>query len=232
MTRTEKYFREHMEEMINLMRSQAPEHHFEFHEPFWVLITTILSHRTKDEVTDRAARNLEQRYHDMDGLSKASYEDVLKIIDKVGFKKAKAERVINAAKIIRERFGGRVPQTIESLTEIPGVGRKTANVVLSDGFGIPAIAVDTHVQRICMRTGISHSGNPEDTEMILRRIVPEKLWLGLNPMMVEFGKTICKPVGPRCESCKINSFCDYYDLEKGKKGEGRKTNKNNVKKKK
>ena len=232
MKRNEKYFREHMEEMINLMRTQAPEHHFEFHEPFWVLITTILSHRTKDEVTDRAARALEEKYHDMDGLSKASYEDVLKIIDKVGFKKAKAERVINAAKIIRERFGGEVPQTIEDLTEIPGVGRKTANVVLSDGFGIPAIAVDTHVQRICMRTGISHSHNPEDTEMILRRIVPEKLWLGLNPMMVEFGKTICKPVGPRCESCKINSFCDYYDSEKGKKGEERKGNKNDVKKKK
>lgn len=222
MKRSERYFRENIEKMVELMRTQAPEHHFEFRDPFWVLITTILSHRTKDEVTDSAARALEARYRDCKGLSEAEYDDVLKIIGKVGFKTVKAGRVIGAAKIIREQYGCSVPSSIDLLVQIPGVGRKTANVVISDSFGLPAIAVDTHVQRICYRTGISKSQDPEETEMIMRRIVPEALWVGLNPMMVEFGKNICRPVGPKCDICAIKEYCNYYDSNKGKESGGKK----------
>lgn len=206
---SESYFKKNIQDMIGLMQEQSPEHHFEFRDPFWVLITTILSHRTKDEVTDRAARSLEEKYHDCKGLSEASYDDVLSIIDKVGFKTVKAERVINAARILRDQYDCKVPEDIELMMKIPGVGRKTANVVLSDAFGIPAIAVDTHVQRICYRTGISNSQDPEDTEMILQRIVPKELWVGLNPMMVEFGKNICRPVGPKCQICNIRDYCNF-----------------------
>ena len=205
--------------IIELMEKQSPPHHFEFSDPFWVLITTIMSHRTKDEVTDRAARSLFDRYHDCNGLSEASYDDVLSIINRVGFKTVKAARVIEAAKFLKNKYDCQVPRSIEELTEIKGVGRKTANVVLADGFGIPAIAVDTHVQRISMRIGWSDSSDPDVTEMRLRSIIPEKMWLGLNPMMVEFGKKICRPVGPKCDECNVSEYCAFYKEQQKKLSE-------------
>ena len=197
------------------IKEQSPEHHFEFTDPFWVLITTMLSHRTKDEVTDAAARSLYNRYHDAHGLAAASEKEVLALIRKVGFSKSKAPRIINASRIILDRFDGSVPANIDDLVTIPGVGRKTANVVLADAHRIPAIAVDTHVLRISNRLGISRSKDPEKVEIALTRIIPKDLWLGFNPRLVEFGKKICRPVGPRCEICSISEFCDYYS-KKGK----------------
>lgn len=192
------------------IREQSPDHHFEFSDPFWVLITTILSHRTKDEVTDAAARGLYNRYRNAEGLATASEEDVLEIIRKVGFSSVKAPRIINAARLILNEFAGNVPANIDDLTSIKGVGRKTANVVLADAFKIPAIAVDTHVLRISNRLGISRSKDPEVVERELTRIVPKDIWLGFNPRLVEFGKKVCRPVGPRCQICNISEFCDYY----------------------
>lgn len=209
-----KYSENEIRVMIYSMSEQSPMHHFEFSDPFWILITTIMSHRTKDEVTDSAARNLFNRYKDSKGLSNASYSDVLDIIEKVGFKTVKARRVIDAAKIIEEKHNGQVPKTIEELTTIKGVGRKTANVVLADAFNIPTIAVDTHVQRVSKRIGWTDSDDPNETEMKLKKMIPEDLWLGLNPMMVEFGKNVCKPIGPKCSECGINAYCQYYMKKK------------------
>lgn len=192
------------------IREQSPDHHFEFSDPFWVLITTILSHRTKDEVTDAAARGLYNKYRNAEGLATASEEDVLEIIRKVGFSSVKAPRIINAARLILNEFAGNVPANIDDLTSIKGVGRKTANVVLADAFKIPAIAVDTHVLRISNRLGISRSKDPAEVERELTRIVPKDIWLGFNPRLVEFGKKVCRPVGPRCQICNISEFCDYY----------------------
>ncbi len=205
-----KYFRENIPEIYRRMKQQAPPHHFEFHDPFWVLITTMLSHRTKDEVTDSAARALFEKYSDCKSLSHASYEDVLAIIEKVGFKTAKARRIIQAADIICRNYGGSVPASREELMEIPGVGRKTANVVLADSLGIPAIAVDTHVHRISNRMGFSRSKDPQEVEEALMKIVPVEDWLGFNPVLVEFGKTVCKPIGPKCEVCSVKAFCSFY----------------------
>ncbi len=200
------------------IKSQAPPHHFEFHDPFWVLITTIMSHRTKDEVTDVAARNLHNRYIDAKGLSQAKYDDVLSLISRVGFSTVKAKRVIDAARIIMEDYGGKVPETIEELTVIPGVGRKTANVVLADALGKPAIAVDTHVHRISNRLGWSRTKNPDDTEEDLKKIIPQEYWVGFNPMLVEFGKKICKPIGPRCGECSISAYCRFFSDSQKKRG--------------
>lgn len=205
-----KINRQNIVAIYDKIREQSPPHHFEFSDPFWVLITTILSHRTKDEVTDAASRALFRRYNDSRGLSAAGYEEVRSLISKVGFSKAKAQRVIDAAKLVEDRYGGKVPNDIVSLMEFPGVGRKTANVVLADSFGIPAIAVDTHVQRIAVRWGISKSRDPADTENVLRKLIPENLWIGFNPTLVEFGKHVCRPVGPKCEDCHISVFCKYY----------------------
>lgn len=205
-----KSARESFQAVYEGIKSQASPHHFEFSDPFWVLITTMMSHRTKDEVTDAAARSLFNRYRDAGGLSRAEYDDVLELISKVGFKTVKAKRIIDAANIIMNDFGGEVPGTMEELTTIPGVGRKTANVVLADAMGKPAIAVDTHVQRISNRLGWSDSKNPDETEEVLKKIIPEEYWLGFNPMLVEFGKKVCKPIGPRCGDCSISGYCKFY----------------------
>ncbi len=209
-----KKARELFPEIYDLIRKQSPPHHFEFSDPFWVLITTIMSHRTKDEVTDPAARRLHDRYADCNGLSEASYDDVYEAISKVGFARVKAERVINAARIIKEQFGGEVPESIEDMMTIPGIGRKTANVVLADAMKIPAIAVDTHVHRISNRVGWASTKNPDETEERLRKIIPEEFWLGFNPTLVEFGKKVCKPIGPRCEDCLISRYCEFYAKQK------------------
>ncbi len=203
-------------ELYKLIQDQSPPHHFEFSDPFWVLITTIMSHRTKDEVTDPAARKLHDKYHDCSDLASASYDDVYKAISKVGFAKVKAERVINAAKIIRDNFNGKVPENIDDMMTIPGIGRKTANVVLADALNIPAIAVDTHVHRISNRIGWAKTKNPEDTEERLRRIIPVEYWLGFNPTLVEFGKTVCKPIGPKCAECNISKYCEFFISGRGK----------------
>ncbi|WP_393971697.1 endonuclease III [Oxyplasma meridianum] len=200
--------------IYDLIKSMSPPHHFEFSDPFWVLVTTLLSHRTKDQVTDAAARSLYNRYGTAEKLASASYDDVLSLILKVGFCKVKATRVIQLAGIIVNRYGGRVPESREELMSIPGVGRKTANVVLSDSMNIPAIAVDTHVQRISKRIGWSKYDNPEKTEEVLMKIVPKDEWVGFNPVMVEFGKTICRPIGPKCSQCLINKYCDFYAKNK------------------
>ncbi len=201
-------------EILQQIGSQAPPHHFEFSDPFWVLITTILSHRTRDEVTDSASRRLFERYGNADGLAMADPRDVESVIARVGFYRVKAKRIIQVSRIIIDRFGGRVPETLEDLVSLPGVGRKTANVVLSDSMGIPAIAVDTHVQRISRRFGWSRSDDPAATEKRLMKIIPRDMWVGLNPMLVEFGKTVCRPVRPRCEICRVNSYCRYFSKRK------------------
>lgn len=213
MKRTMKYFREHFNDIYRGISEQVPLHHFEFSDPFWVLITTMLSHRTKDPVTDDAARKLHSEYRDCMGLAEAAYDDVLNIIARVGFRTKKAERIIHAAAIIRDRFNGMVPGNRDVLMEIPGVGRKTANVVLADSMGIPAIAVDTHVHRISNRVGFSASKDPLEVENALMKIVPRDRWVGFNPVLVEFGKTVCRPVGPRCNECSISQFCSYFSNE-------------------
>ena len=200
--------------MLARIKEQVPPHHFEFHDPFWVLITTVLSHRTKDEITDSSARSLYNAYGTVEGLASASTKDIELHIKRVGFYRVKAERVKEISKIILEKYSGKVPDNIDDLTKLPGVGRKTANVVLSDSMRIPAIAVDTHVQRISKRIGWSESDDPEKTEEALMKIVPREEWVGFNPVLVEFGKTVCKPIGPRCSQCRINSYCDFYSKNK------------------
>lgn len=218
-----KHLKENIREIYRLIKEQSPEHHFEFSDPFWVLITTILSHRTRDEVTDAASRGLHNRYGDSRGLASADYEDVRGIISKVGFSKVKAQRVIDVSGIINERYLGKVPSSIEELMSLPGIGRKTANVILADSFKIPTIAVDTHVHRIANRMGLVDSKTPEQTEEQLKKIIPKDLWLGFNPTIVEFGKKICRPVGPKCGTCSVNSYCNYFhDVYKKKNEENNK----------
>jgi len=185
-------------------------HRVQAARPFRILIATILSARTKDENTTKAADKLFKVYGTPQKLAKAKVKDVEKMIKSVGFYHVKSRRIINAANIILSKYHGKVPANIEQLTDIPGVGRKTANCVLVYAFEEPAIPVDTHVHRISNRLGLVDTKTPEETEMELRKNVPKKYWLPINNTFVMYGQNICKPISPMCNVCKIRKNCNYF----------------------
>jgi dihydrofolate synthase/folylpolyglutamate synthase len=178
-------------------------------EPFKVLISTILSQRTKDENTHIASESLFSKFDTPEKLANASPAEVEPLIRSAGFYKQKTISIIQTSKIIRDEYDSKVPDSMTALTALPGVGRKTANCVLAYGFGIPAIAVDTHVHRISNLLGLVKTENPDDTEFELSRKVPIAHWHDINRLLVRHGQTICKPVKPMCEKCSISHLCDY-----------------------
>jgi len=179
-------------------------------DPFKVLVSTILSQRTRDENTDEASRRLFARYKDPMSIAKADPEELYELIRPAGMYRQKAERIIMVAKQLLERYQGKVPSELHKLLDLPGVGRKTANIVLNISFGIPALAVDTHVHRISNRLGWVKTSTPEDTERELMNILNEKLWGPINGSMVEFGRRLCKPRNPMCDECPVKTCCALY----------------------
>lgn len=179
-------------------------------DPFRVLISTILSQRTKDRVTALASSRLFAEYPRPIQLSRADPRTIARLIKPVGFYKTKAKAVKRVARIILEKYKGRVPDQMDELLELPSVGRKTANCVLVYGFKRPAIPVDTHVHRIFNRLGVVKTKTPEETEEELTRIVDRKDWLPLNEVFVKFGQMICKPIGPKCSICPLSDRCQWY----------------------
>jgi endonuclease-3 len=179
-------------------------------DPFEILIGTILSHRTRDEKTTQAVDNLFRRYRNAEELANADENEVKKLIRPVGFYNVKAKSLIRVARQLIEEFDGVVPDRMDDLLRLHAVGRKTANCVLVYGFKKPAIPVDTHVHRISNRLGLVETRNPEETEMALVKEVPRRHWLELNDLFVRFGQTICRPVGPRCQTCSLTTDCRYY----------------------
>jgi len=179
-------------------------------DAFRVLITTILSQRTRDENTEVASKNLFSRYKSPQEISKLRPEDIYDLIKPSGMYKQKAMRIIEVSKTIMDKYNGKIPNSLNELLKLPGVGRKTANIVLSVSYGIPALAVDTHVHRISNRLGWVKTKDPEATEKELMKILPEDLWGPINGSMVEFGRRICKPIKPLCHKCLLADLCDYY----------------------
>lgn len=182
---------------------------FHDHDPYRVLIRTILSQRTRDENTDQATDNLFEKYKDIYEVAEAPIDDVKELIRPAGFYNVKAARIREVSQILIDQYGGEVPNTVEEMLKLPGVGRKTANCVMVFAFELPAIPVDTHVHRISNRLGLVNTKDPEDTEVELSKIAPKDLWIKLNDLMVQFGQTICKPMSPQCEMCPISDICDY-----------------------
>jgi endonuclease III len=188
---------------------------FEDSDPFRVLIRTILSQRTRDENTDAAAALLFSKYSTAEAIAYAPVEEVEVLIKKSGFYHVKARRVIEVSRIIHEEYDDVVPDDLKELLSLPGVGRKTANCVLVYGFHKDAIPVDVHVHRISNRIGLVNTKDPDETELELMKVVPKKYWLPLNDLFVQFGQTICRPVGPKHEICPIADLCNYYnEMEK------------------
>ncbi len=186
------------------------------HDPFRVLISTILSARAKDEVTEAVSADLFRKYPRAEKLAKADRKDVIRIIRRIGFYNTKSRNIINAAKMLVNKFGGKVPKDMERLLEIPGVGRKVANCVLVYAYGVPALPVDTHVHRVSNRLGWVKTRTPEETELALERIVPRKHWLVVNEAFVSHGQAICVPVSPFCSKCPIIKYCKRISVVKSR----------------
>jgi endonuclease III len=178
--------------------------------PFKILIGTILSARTRDESTTKVLANLFRRFKDVKDLAEADTEEIKVIIHSSGFYNTKAKRIKKVSQLILERFNGEVPDDIEKLLELPGVGRKTANCVLVYGFNKAAIPVDVHVHRISNRLGLVNTKTPEKTEIDLSHIIHRRHWLKVNRIFVVYGQSICTPIKPNCELCKLKSVCKYY----------------------
>jgi len=180
-------------------------------DPFRVLISTILSQRTKDERTEEASTRLFEKYDEPQTLAEAPLDEVTDLIRPAGFYRQKAAKIREVSRILLERHGGTVPATYEELIRLPQVGPKTANCVLVYGFGKPAIPVDVHVAVISRRLGLAPSdASEEEVERHLARIVPRTRWLQLNELFVRFGKDVCRTAAPRCDVCPFPAICPYF----------------------
>ena len=177
-------------------------------DPFIVLVGTLLSLRTKDETTEKVLGNLIPLIRNPQDMIDIPQGELEKLIYPVGFYRNKAKTLKEVASEIINTHGGRVPDTIDELLTIRGVGRKTANLVVTEGYGKPGICVDTHVHRISNRIGVVSTKTPHQTEDELRKVLPRKYWITYNALLVTFGKRICTPLSPKCSECPLEGICE------------------------
>jgi endonuclease III len=175
--------------------------------PFKILISTLISLRTKDDVTREASKRLFFLGDKPEIIINMDNEEIEKAIYPAGFYKNKAKTIKEVSKEIVDNYSGIVPDDIEKLLSMKGVGRKTANLVMTKGFGKPGICVDTHVHRIMNRIGYVKTKDPNETEFALREKLPEKYWIEINDLLVSFGQNLCKPISPHCSNCPIHDLC-------------------------
>ncbi len=185
-------------------------------DPFKVLITTILSARTNDKTTGSAARRLFEHVKNINDLEKIKLSKLERLIYPVGFYKTKAKHLKELPGVLNNEFNRKIPSRVEELIKLPGVGRKTANLVVSVSFNKHAICVDTHVHRIMNRLGYVKTKNPMQTEFALRDKLPKKYWKKINSLLVALGQNICKPITPRCSQCPIYGYCNRIGVIKSK----------------
>ncbi len=176
-------------------------------DPFRILVACVISLRTKDQVTAQASARLFALAPDAQSLAGLPSERISELIYPAGFYRTKGRQLQQLAHRLVENWGGQVPKSREELMRLPGVGRKTANLVLGLGFGIPAICVDTHVHRIANRLGLVTTRNPEATEAALQHVLPRAWWIPVNDLLVTFGQKVCTPVSPKCSRCPVAARC-------------------------
>ena len=180
----------------------------QFTNPYEMLVATILSAQCTDKQVNRVTPAVFARYPDANAMAEAQLEDLFPMVKSCGFK-SKAGNIIAACRIIRDAHGGKVPRTMEELTKLPGVGRKTANVVLSNAFGIPAFAVDTHVFRVTNRIGLCKAATVEETERQMTRVIPKEKWGQAHHWLIWHGRRVCKAQRPLCAECGLKDLCEY-----------------------
>lgn len=201
-----------IDKTIKLIRKQARQYHKPYvssrTNPFKILISCLLSLRTRDETTEKVSKKLFSAASTPANLAKIDIKHLKKIIKPVNYYKTKAKRIHDIARIINEK--GKVPSTMNELLKLNGIGRKTANIVMVYGFHKQGLPIDTHCHRIPNRLGWIRTKMPEQTEKELRKILPKRLWKDFNDIFVTFGQNVCKPVHPRCDICSVKAHCKYY----------------------
>ncbi len=185
-------------------------------DPFQILISTLLSLRTKDEVTEVATQRLFALASSPSEMLKLSEDQIINAIYPVGFYRNKTKTILHVCRELIEKYNSRVPDTIEELLSLKGVGRKTANLVVTLGYQGKGICVDTHVHRISNRLGYVETKNPEETEFALRKKLPHQYWTIYNTIMVAFGRNICRPVSPLCSKCPVFDFCEKVGVTRNR----------------
>jgi endonuclease-3 len=214
----------HMAEIIRLLEKELKKRELpivsqlahERRNPFEILISTLLSLRTKDEVTAAATERLFALASTPEEMLRLSEEEIQKAIYPVGFYRNKAGTILQVCRELIARFHSLVPETLEELLTLKGVGRKTANLVVSLGFNGAGLCVDTHVHRISNRLGYVRTKTPEETEFALREKLPVKYWSRYNTLLVAFGRNTCRPVSPLCSDCPVAALCDRVNVQKSR----------------
>jgi endonuclease-3 len=185
-------------------------------DPFRILISCLLSLRTKDKTTSEASARLFALAHTPAAMLKLSLKKIERAIYPVGFYRTKARSIHSLCRRLLDAYGGKVPDSIEELVTLSGVGRKTANLVVTVGYGKPGICVDIHVHRISNRWGYVNTKTPDETEQALRRILPKRYWITYNDLLVPYGQHLCLPVSPFCSQCKLTNYCDRVGVTKSR----------------
>jgi len=193
---------------------KVPKCELNYNNLFQLLVSVVLSAQCTDKRVNMVTKELFKEYKSSKDFLRLSQEELEQKIYSCGFYKNKAKNILKLSKVLEEKYNGEVPSNLEELTALPGVGRKTANVVLSEGFKQNAIAVDTHVFRVSHRLNLSNASTPEKTEFDLRAKFDENLWSNLHLYLVLFGRYICKSIKPECENCKLQKYCSYYKEKK------------------
>ena len=202
----EKQFNSYPAPVVDLIEAQTKD-------PFKILVTTMLSARTKDRTTSEVAHRLFDTVNKPEDLNNYTLEELEKMIYPIGFYRNKARYLKKLPRVLKDEFNNNVPEEIEDLIKLPGVGRKTANLVRAIAFKKPAICVDVHVHRISNRLGYIHTNTPFETEMVLRKKLPEKYWIMFNSYLVAFGQNHCTPRNPKCSTCTIYDECERVGVK-------------------
>ena len=197
-----------VEELIGRLKKRYIVNFFyRSRDPFYVLVSTVLSQRTRDEVTYPVSVRLFERFNSPETMARADVNEIEYLIKEVGFYRVKAQRIRQISQILLDEYGGKVPDNMTNLLKLPGVGRKTANCVLAYAYSKDTIAVDTHVHRISNRLGLVNTKTPEQTEDALKMYIQQDMWKDINELFVKFGQEICRPVSPKCDICIVNDMC-------------------------
>lgn len=199
-------------EVLEILKEEYPDAKCElnYETPFQLLVATILSAQTTDKKVNEVTKGLFKDYPDVDSFLTISQEELEDRIKQIGLYRNKAKNLIMMVHQLKENFDGEVPKTMEGITSLAGAGRKTANVVLSNAFGVPSIAVDTHVFRVSNRIDLAHSDNVLETEKQLQKELPKKEWSLAHHLLIFHGRRCCMARKPKCDICKINKYCDYF----------------------
>lgn len=212
---------ERVQKIYELLKEEYPDVHCElnYQTPLQLLTATVLSAQTTDRQVNRVTEKLFAEHPDLDTLLELSEEELEDYIHSLGFYHTKARNLYRLFRELADRFQGEVPQKMQELTSLPGVGRKTANVVLANAFGIPAIAVDTHVFRVSNKIGLAHASDVRETEKQLQNALDPEMWSLMHHLLIFHGRRCCSARSPQCERCVIRQYCEYYQKEWENDGE-------------